>query len=72
MKINYDQVKNPLVGKKVNIKSKDSFHNGGWGTIIDFDWDNYHVAMYDGKNDVCIFSRDEIKVIKTDKGDKIK
>ena len=65
MRICYENVETPLMGKKVHIKSKDSFHDGGWGTIVGFDGDQYHVAMYDGKDDVCVFSRDEFKIKKT-------
>lgn len=58
-----------MIGRKVNIKSRDSFHDGGWGTVRYFDGERFHVAMYNGKDDVCVFSKDEIKIAKL-RGDK--
>lgn len=51
-----------LIGKKVIITSRDSWVYDQWGTIIDFDGDSYHIALYDDKNLVLVFYRDEFRV----------
>lgn len=53
-----------LIGRKVDIIDKDSMHYGGWGRVIYFDGDDYHVAMYEGKDDVCVFNRRDLKITK--------
>lgn len=53
-----------LIGRKVDIVDKDSVHYGDWGRVLDFDGDNYHVAMMEDKDFVCVFSRRDLKITK--------
>lgn len=57
-------MKKDLIGKKVHIKDKESFHYNGWGRVVDFDGEYYHVAMFEDKDSVCIFNRKSLKVEK--------
>lgn len=53
-----------LIGKIVNIKGRP----GDWGRVLDFDGEYYHVAFCDDKDNVLIFTRDEISVQKIKEG----
>ena len=57
-------MKKDIVGMKVHIKDKESMHFGGWGRVVLFDGEYYHVAMFEDNDCVCIFSRDALKVAK--------
>lgn len=50
-----------LIGKEVTITTRNSPYYGEWGIVKYFDGDDYHIALWDG-NDQMIFSRDEFKV----------
>lgn len=48
------------IGKIAHIKTNiDSIHAGGWGRIVAIIGNEYHIAMYDGKNVCCVFERNE-------------
>lgn len=49
-----------LIGKKVTIKSEDSWANGEWGTIVDYDYEYYYVAIADDKNMTLQFTKKEL------------
>lgn len=53
---------NDLVGKKVTIKCKESMYNGAWGVIKHFDGEYYHIAMWNGNEELLVFERNEFKV----------
>lgn len=52
-----------LIGRKADIVAKDSWFCGDWGTIVAFDGEHYHIALFDG-DDAAIFSRNEFRVRK--------
>lgn len=52
-----------IIGKIAHIKPNiDSPHAGGWGRIVAIIGNEYHIAMYDGKDDDCVFERNEFVV----------
>lgn len=54
---------NNLIGKKVIIRCKDSWANGEWGIIRDYDGEDYYIAIANG-NDELVFTRKEFRVVK--------
>ena len=56
-----------LIGKIANIPSFDGKFYGDWGRIIAFDGEYYHIAFADDRNDVQIFTRDEIRIPRNQK-----
>ena len=56
-----------LIGKIANIPSFDGKFNCDWGRIIAFDGEYYHIAFADDRNDVQIFTRDEIRIPRNQK-----
>jgi len=55
---------NKLIGKKIIITDKDSQFFSEWGYITDFDGEQYHVSIANGKDIYPIFDRDQFKVVK--------
>lgn len=53
-----------LIGKKADIKCKDSWADGEWGTIVGMDGEYIYIAIADERNCVLEFTRKEIKVRK--------
>lgn len=53
-----------LIGKKAEVKTKDSWACGEWGTIVDADDEYIYIAIADDKNMVLEFTRKEIKILK--------
>ena len=53
------------IGDYVEIYG-NSFHSGDWGIIVDMyeEDDEYFVAMFGNKNDVPVFSKRELKLMK--------
>ena len=51
-----------LIGKVVTITSKDSMHQGAWGTVKDFDGEYYYIAIYDSDSEELVFTRSEFRV----------
>lgn len=50
-----------LIGKEVTIRCRDSWANGEWGIVKDYDGENYHVALWNGREQL-IFTRSELRV----------
>ena len=59
--------KSNLIGKIANIPSFDGKFHGDWGRIVAFDSEYYHISFADDKNDVKIFTRDEIHIPRNQK-----
>ena len=53
-----------LEGKKVIIKDKDSIYYNEWGTVMYDDFDEIGVAIADDRNNVPIFSRKDLKIMR--------
>lgn len=53
-----------LIGKKADIKDKDSWAYGEWGTIVDANDEYIYIAIADDRNCVLEFTRKEIRVRK--------
>lgn len=58
-----DSVNDSLVGKKVKIKSPDSWANGEWGIVFGEDGDDVFVGIAGDKNSQLIFGKNEVKVM---------
>jgi len=58
-----DSVNDSLVGKKVKIKSPDSWANGEWGIVFSEDGDDVFVGIAGDKNSQLIFGKNEVKVM---------
>ena len=54
---------NELIGKKVTIRCKASWANGEWGIIKAYDGKYYHIAIWNGEQQL-IFTRREFRVDK--------
>ena len=54
-----------LIGKIVEITSRESWAFGEWGRIKDFDGDYYYISLADA-DETLIFDRDEFKVKRGD------
>ena len=59
----HDSTNDSLVGKKVKIKSPDSWANGEWGIVFSEDGDDVFVGIAGDKNSQLIFSKSEVKVM---------
>lgn len=60
-------MKTELIGRQVRIKDNiDSIYNGEWGVIKGFDGDDYHVAMWSGREQM-VFTRKEFTVRRLNK-----
>lgn len=54
-----------LIGKRVEITARESWHKGEWGVVEQIDDDGYfYIAMFGDKNDCPIFERKDFKVCK--------
>lgn len=53
---------NTLIGKQVEIKNRDSWCCGDWGTVKDFDGEYYHIAIFNDDRTILVFARNEFKV----------
>ena len=58
------RIKESLVGKKVYIKSPDSWANGEWGIVYGEDGRDVYVGIAGDKNSQLLFDRKEIKIMK--------
>lgn len=57
-----------LVGKKAEVKTRDSWMCGEWGTIVDVDEDGYvYIAMEYNPYLVAQFTRKEIRIMRENK-----
>jgi len=64
-------------GDYVNIKSKDSWHDGGWGYVVgEGGRKNQYVVsmygMYPASKDTAVFDRDELVKPRKKKAKKVK
>jgi len=50
-----------LIGKEATITDKNSIYYGEWGIIRHFDGDRFHIAMWNG-NEEMVFDRNEFKI----------
>lgn len=55
-------MKSRLIGKQATITDRESIAYDGWGFIIAYDGEYYHIAMYGDRNNALIFKRSEFKV----------
>ena len=51
-----------MIGRRVYIKNQDSIHFNDWGIVVGYDGEYYHVAIYNDKNHVVIFKRNELHI----------
>ena len=58
-----NKMKNNLIGKQVTIRCKASWANGEWGIIKAYDGKFYHIAIWNGEQQL-IFTRREFRVDK--------
>lgn len=53
-----------LIGKKVEVKDRESIYFRDWGIVKFFDGDFYGVAIANGCDSIPVFERSQIKLIK--------
>ena len=51
-------MKHDMIGRTATIKARP----WEWGTIVDFDGEYYHVAIYGDTSTALVFTRDEIRI----------
>ena len=51
-----------IVGKIVYVVDADSIYFGEWGRVIKQDYDNYYIAIADGRDAIPVFSRDQFRI----------
>lgn len=51
-----------MIGNRAYIKNEDNIHFNEWGTVVNYDGNYYHVAIFGDTENVAIFERSELYI----------